>query len=145
MKAYRYPIIAITTSMNKTVFNFRLKKINTTSAFMSSWWSGYLLPWMTVYRWHDLNDRKHMTGVISRKYWSWELTYIDRTEQLNICVILDLGWFLIEKKRRAIIVMNENVYVWTIEKYQTLNFFSAKKLRHIQNYAWQQRYDDSTE
>ena len=27
--------------MNKTVFNFRLKKINTTSAFMSSWWSGY--------------------------------------------------------------------------------------------------------
>ena len=64
-----------------------------------------------------------MTGVISQKHWSWELTYIDRTDQLNICVILDLGWFLIGKKRRAIIVMNENAYVWTIRRYKTLNFF----------------------
>ena len=75
------------------------------------------------YRWHDWNDLKHMTGVISQKHWSWELTYIDRTDQLNICVILDLGWFLIGKKRRAIIVMNENAYVWTIRRYKTLNFF----------------------
>ena len=124
-----------------------MKKINTTSAFMSSWWSGYLLPWMTVYRWHDLNDRKHMTGVISRKYWSWELTYIDRTDQLNICVILDLGWFLIEKKRRAIIVMKKNM-CGRLENNRLLIFFSQKiktypKLRMTAEIRLQYRIDQS--
>ena len=77
--------------MYKTVSNFQLKKINTKSAFMSSWWSGYFyhewlfiddMIWMTGGRWHVcyipeiLNMRTDIywhdrTAEYMREFWIW--------------------------------------------------------------------------
>ena len=137
--------------MYKTVFNFHLKKINTKSAFMSSWWSGYfyqasvITELMTVYRWHDLNNwrqmiyGKHVTMVkiyvIIQKYWTWKLTKIDMTD---IAESVRKFWFWVNfwlKKNgeRLLLWTTEHVNVRTNEHYSALNFFLNQKLRHIQN------------
>ena len=108
MKAYRYPFIAITTSMNKTVFNFRLKKINTTSAFMSSWRSGYFLPWMTVYKWHDLNDWRQMTCVLYPGNVEYKNGHVLTWQNGWICVNSESGLIFVWKKRRG-----ERLLLWT--------------------------------
>ena len=48
------------------------------------------------------------------------------TKRLNMRDFWIWVGFWLKKKRRAITVMNEHVYVWTSENYPTLNFFQPK-------------------
>ena len=128
MKVYRYPIIAIITSMYKTVFNFQLKKINTKSAFMSSWWSGYFyhewlfiddMIWITGGRWHMcytpamLNENWHIL--------TWQ-------KQQNICVNSESGLIFVWKKEESdYCYERSNMYMYErMKTIQLLIFFSAK-------------------
>ena len=55
MTVYGCPIVAIVINTEYTVLIFMWWKLIKKTAFMTSWWDSYFLPWMTVCSWHDFN------------------------------------------------------------------------------------------
>ena len=125
MKVCRYPITSIMMSMNKKVFNFRLKKINTKSAFMSSWRSGYLWPWMTF-----------IVDMIGTNWSIWQVLYPRSIDPENWYTLTgQISWnawfwiridFWLEKRGEGLLLWTKMHMYERLEDIRLLIFFQAK-------------------
>ena len=113
------------------------------------------LPWMTVYRWHDLNNWRQMTCVLypwNIEHENWHI--LTWQKQQNICVNSESGLIFDWKKEESdYCYERSNMYMYERMKIIQLLifFFSNQKLRHIQKLRmtsqrrWQYRIDQSTD